>query len=647
MANPFEKRATEYLRDDAAFLSVVTPEPLHTFFERHAKDGTLYDRLCTVIGTPGSGKTTIATLLQYKTVETLRNSPNIAEYGALTQALTKCGVIKNNKSLILGCRLPLESEYREFWELPYKEEIKFGLFKSFLQSRAVISWMKNLQNNSRHDLSNVQVVYREGADVAAESIGGQSAINVFEKAKAVERAIYEISAALIAPRESQLKEEAIAPYHPFDSIDYIQITDAQGHVTQILKPLVMLDDAHTLHRTQLLAVGSWLARREMKIGRWLLMRLDAQTPETVLTEGFGKESGIVSESDIKKSREITYIWLQSNNDRRSQREAFRKMARSMADKYLRLMPVFTRQGITRFSDILNTGIKEISESKLEELSGKIDRTQKRFGISNPRRKLFEAEIERYFNNSDSYDSGRDVKLTILGIIMHRYANRVAQQSLFQMEPLDPEPNKPIKIKAGLADGARIYLMHNYNRPYYYGIDAICDGSSDNAELFLQLAGSVVEAAETRIIKSPNGTAALTPSYQHKLLVERAKQIIEEWSFPHYSEVKSLCKTIATHCIDKSLEPNAPLDGGANAYGILQEAFDEIPSKNPELAKIIKFAVAYNAISLKPKYSNKHKEWCLVELSGPVLIAYGLTMNRGGFLEKTVEDLLSAVERKSS
>ncbi|GLI39585.1 hypothetical protein KI811_16240 [Geobacter hydrogenophilus] len=644
MANPFEKRATEYLRDDAAFLSVVTPEPLHTFFERHAKDGTLYDRLCTVIGTPGSGKTTIATLLQYKTVETLRNSPNIAEYKALIHALTKCGIVKDNKTQILGCRLPLESEYREFWELPYKDEIKLGLLKSFLQSRAIIAWMKNLQENRRYDLANVKIIYRDQADVAADSIGGQNALDVFEKAKSVERAIYEISAALIAPKESSLKDDAIAPYHPFDAIDHF-VVNYGANPAQVLKPLVMLDDAHTLHRSQLIAVGSWLARREMKIGRWLLMRLDAQTPETVLTEGFGKDSGIVSESEIKKSREITYIWLQSSIDRRKQREDFRKMARSMADKYLRLMPVFTRQGISRFSDILNTGVSEISESKYIELSRKIDRTQKNLGISNLRRKTFESEIDNYFNNSETTDKGRDVKLALLSIIMHRYANRVPQESLFQLEPVDPEPNKPIKIKAGLADGARVYLMHNYNRPYYFGVDAICDGSSDNAELFLQLSGRLVEAAETRIIKSPNGSAALPPAYQHKLLVERAQEMMDEWSFPLYGEVKSLCKTIAKHCVEKSLEPNAPLDGGANAYGILQDEFDTIPEKFPELAKVIKFAVAYNAISLKPKYSTKHKEWCLVELTGPVLMVSGLTMNRGGFLEKTVADLLDAIERK--
>jgi len=172
MANPFEKRATEYLRDDAAFLSVVTPEPLHTFFEGRAKDGTLYDRLCMVIGTPGSGKTTIATLIQFRTVETLQNSPNIQEHKALVQALTRCGIIKNGKIEVLGCRLPLESEYREFWELPYKEDVKLGLLKSFLQARAIISWMKNLEANSHYKLETVKIAYREGAEAAAETIGG-------------------------------------------------------------------------------------------------------------------------------------------------------------------------------------------------------------------------------------------------------------------------------------------------------------------------------------------------------------------------------------------------------------------------------------------------------------------------------------------
>src|SRR5258705_2290659 len=80
MANPFEKRATEYLRDDEAFLAVVTPDPLVTFFSKPAQEGRLYDRLTTIVGTPGSGKTTLARLFQYPTLRTLlRNQEARAE----------------------------------------------------------------------------------------------------------------------------------------------------------------------------------------------------------------------------------------------------------------------------------------------------------------------------------------------------------------------------------------------------------------------------------------------------------------------------------------------------------------------------------------------------------------------------------------
>jgi len=439
----------------------------------------------------------------------------------------------------------------------------------------------------------------------------------------------------------------VAPYHPFDVIDYVSIDDPTTGDQRKLRPLLMLDDAHTLHPSQLLAVCNWLARREMKIGRWLLMRLDAQTPETILLDSFGADAHASTDMGIKKSREITYIWLQSSDNRRRQREEFRKMAKSMADKYLRLMPVFNRQGITRFSDILNTSIKEIPESKMDDLRKKVSRVQVQMGISSSRRKNMEDEIEAYFANSDALDNGRDMRLAILNIMFHRYANRVPQESLFELIENDygPEPSKPIKVTSGLVDGARIFLTHKYDRPYYYGIDALCDGSSENAELFLHLAGRLVEAAEARIIRSPSAGAGLTPIYQHKLLTERAREIIDEWSFPSFKDVKSLCEFIAKQCVEKSLEPNAPLDGGANAFGILQEEFDKIPSMHPELAKVLKFGVAYNAISLKPRYSTKNKEWCLIELTGPVLMMYGLTMNRGGFLERRVSDLLSAMEKK--
>src|SRR5688572_2989140 len=115
MPNPFERRAAEYLRDDEAFLAVVTPAPLSTFFERKAKEGRLYEQLAVIIGTPGSGKTTLARLFQYSTIQTLLRNKDLDTYKSLLDTMTACGAIADDRPTVLGARIPLEAEYREFW----------------------------------------------------------------------------------------------------------------------------------------------------------------------------------------------------------------------------------------------------------------------------------------------------------------------------------------------------------------------------------------------------------------------------------------------------------------------------------------------------------------------------------------------------
>lgn len=630
MFNPFEKRATEHLRDDEAFLAVVTPEPLMTFFQKPAAEGRLYDRLAMIVGTPGSGKTTLARLFQYSTLRTLLRSQALTTYKPLIDTLTACGAIEDERPTLVGGRLPLEGEYREFWEFPYPEELKIGLMTALLQARTVLAWLRNLQT-AGVSLDKVEIIPRSDAVAALTAIGGTSGEKLLARACEVELAIYRVSAALMPPEPSEIDTEAVAAYRPFDVIEAFRIKD--GEEVLQLRPLAIFDDAHSLHPAQLAALRRWLARRELKVARWVLTRLDALTPTDVLLEM--SQDGGVEEPGLKKAREITEIWMQSTEDRGNNRRAFRKMAKDMAGRYLTQMEVFNRRRLNNLGDLLSTAPETIAKSKRDKLSERIDALQKRNVVTAERRAALEKEIADYMVGAT--EDGEDLRLAMLAILFERYAKRVPQRGLFDEAEEDAEPNRPLTVDASILEGARIHLLHGHDRPYYFGIDMLCDASSENAEQFLQLASRLVSQSETQLVRGKS--ASLSSAAQHKLLRERAGEMVRDWDFPQQQLVRRLAEGIAAECLDKSLEGNASLGGGATAFGIPQEEFDDIPTSNPELARVLQFGVAYNALMLVPKHGTKKRTWCLIELGGSMLLHRGLTLKRGGFLERRTHDLV--------
>lgn len=633
MSNPFLRRATEYIRDDSAFLAVVSPEPLRTFVVRHAKHDALFDLPVRVIGSPGSGKTMMATLIEFRLVETILRDQASESNRVLASALASAMLVDDGKPKIAAVRVPMESEYRDFWELPYDISVRTKLVLSLIQARAILGLIRNLTANGRRSIEQVRFVAREDAEAQLSQIGGADAAAVRERAREVERAIYSVGAGLLAPALETMPPAAREPYQPFEVIREIEIA-WQGE-TLTLKPLVILDDAHTLHPEQFEAIFRALSRREIRIGRWMMMRLDSLSPTTVLQSG--DDDALPG---LKRDRDYLDIFMQNPTQRSGERRQFRRMATDMADKYLRLVGSLRERNFTQFSALLTSEPPRLTAGQLQELAANVDAEQRRLRILPARRAVISQLVDEYVTGAKSKDTDQDVQLAMTRILLNRYAVRVANQTGALFEEGDVEPKTPLKADSSVAEGARLYLHHKYARPLHYGLDDLCDASNENAELFLQLAGGLVARMETRAIR--NQDPALSPSQQQQALTAKAGEIWDGWSFPFARKVRQLVERLADECAELSMQPNAPLGAGANAFGVPEAELKALLESENELSLILKYAVSYGALAAVRGYGQGGKDWCLLELTGPVCLRFGLTLKRGGFIESNIDYLAGLV-----
>jgi len=632
MDNPFRRRATEFLREQEAFLAIVTPEPISYFLEKPGSEGRLYDRLVLLRGTPGSGKTTLARLFEFPTFHTLSQNRNFEGHKDISAALTSCDAMGGDGlPKVLGFRLPLETDYRDFWEFGYREELKTNLMTALLQARVVLGWFRHLKA-AGVESERVQIIARPEASEVVGTIGGTNGASVRKKAAEVENAIYQVMNALVAPNESDLPHDAIRPYRPFDIIDRIRIPyPGAAQEGLALRPLAIFDDAHFLHPAQYHALEKFLLRRELRVARWLIARFDILLPQEML--------GTVSAAEAAKfpgvsaDREKEVILLQSSGNRRLDRTHFRNMSRNMAARYLRRMPMLSERGLTAITDLLGDKAS-FRASSLEALKKSVASTQKKLDIKPSDRETLEAQV-RVVKKADS----EEIVLQMLKIMMHRFAVRRGLRGPMLFETME-ESESDIQVKANdsVYSAAIFQLFHTYDRPYYFGIDDLCDASGENAEQFLQLAADLVEAVGTQIARGKS--LLLTPQRQHALLRECGRKIMDGWRFPYDPTIKALVKKVAERCLAKSLESNGAVI--ANAIGIPQEQYDKLHEEHFELARAMQFAIAYNAISIVPHYSCKKSTWCLLELGGMVLLRYGLTLKRGGFIESTSQEIAGFV-----
>lgn len=627
--NPWHKRANEFIRDPAELLPLIAPQPIHRFFEGDCS--RLFDRLVVVVGAPGSGKTTLARLLDLPTLLVMRDfSRRNPEVKALVTSLSQAGILDDLHPTLQALRLPAGGQLRSIWELPYNERLRHRLLRTMIQAKAVLGWLRQLED-AGIDLAEVKVHTIGVGDAARDDVAADSIAAFRERARITERAIFKLVGALVPPSEDQLGEQLGGlAYEPFAAIEAFEWPASSPGTGRQVRPMLILDDAHELHPAQLADVDLWLRDREVKIARWILTRADSID--------LSEYRRALSEEDrpsapgTQPGRDRITFTLQDQVSR--DRTAFKAIAEDVARRYLAPLAVFNRSGVTNLRTLLSAAAApELPAGDLREIESDIEKLMRELQVSDKARQAMHA----------TYPSGLtpDVEAGLTRIMLNRALRRTPQRSLFGGAAQEaPPPEEPKRVNRAVATGAELHLLHKYGRPFYFGFERLAEAANQNIEQFVTLASALVDNLETQIIRGK--PPRIDARQQDRLLREHAQKLMAEWDFPYAPRVRRLVSLIAQRCQDITLRPSAPLDDGANAYGI---ALSELENLNPQedIARVIQYALAYQALVLIEPYECKGKTWALLELGGVALIAYGLPLSRGGFAEGTLAQLRSAME----
>lgn len=629
MINPWHKRANELIRDPLALLPLISPAPIRQFFKGDAT--SLFDRLVVVVGSPGSGKTTLARLLELGTLMAAVEASDRPDIRPLIEALNAAGLLDDLVPTVLAVRLPANSLYRGLWELPYPEETKHKLLRSLIQARAVLGWFRQLEADETLDVSVVRIHTVDVGEAHRAAIAADSASEFRELARKTEAEIFRVLSALVPPPLEQLSEHISSlVYEPLVAVSAIEVPSFKGRTGPFeLRPMVMIDDAHELHSSQFADLDVWLRNREVRTARWVLTRVDSISPSEF--RRFQLEDEIERPpAGTSPGRDRLIRPLQG----RKARQPFRQTVGDIGRRYMSQIPSFAAQGLNSLGDALPDAQPRMAQTAVRKLRDEVKGLGKRFDLS-------DATIQAAIDHMPP-EAPEELRLAVARIILHREALRTPQRSLFSAGTSDEaEPQLSRKIDSAVVVGAELQLLHDFGRPFFYGMDRLADASGENIEQFINLASVLVDQLETLVIRRKR--PQLEPQRQHDALVAHANKLMSHWDFPYAPRVKLLVDFIADRAIELTRRPNAPLDDGANAFGVPQSDIKALEG-DPDFENVIHYALAYQAIVMVEEYKCKGELWCIFELGGVACLAKGLTLMRGGFVEGRLEEMRRVVAR---
>lgn len=630
--NPFRTRHSEAAARDAhlftstfgpEILSVIPPPPFNQFY--------------VIRSAPGAGKTSMMKALTPTILYHVHE--NRTRLSSLHSFLEDYGVIDDIGPVIMGVLENLQVGYSGFADLAIPDELRtrllFRLIDSRIMQGCVRAALTLSGGSSESDPARVEIRPQDAAVVRAlDRLGGSSGAGIIRAAEGAEDELLDLFDQLIL-------DDEVVPIGHSRLYSIMALSGSEIWVDDEplrARPLIMLDDVHTLERHHRDAVLSELGARSHSIGRWVATRSIALTDDELLGAGVaGRDYDVIEVEALAREKTAAGSAAKRLSGQTLSHHRFRKMLLDIADK---------RAGrvLDRLLPDNRTLTDLLSLEPEASLGGEGNRLVPALRRRIETRASQDARYAEWFEGTVELE-GRDgaARLAELEVLIERDSRRT-QGELFSDFSLGLD-ELGRRGSSSLREAAFLRVCNEFGLPYYTGPDTFARLGSANIEQFLEICGDLTAKL---ISQDAMGRAlALSAEVQDRVVRDASREYYRSLvNLPDGDLVVRFVDAVGKLSLNEAKKPTLPYPPGVTGTALSMNDRSRLrdlksPSSVPgalELRSALVSAIANNVVWIELDYRVKNGRFMVIYLNRLLCPRFDMPLGLGGFRERHLSEM---------
>lgn len=616
--NPFRLRASEHIESDETFVRLFSPEVLDMLSAPNA-----WEHPQIIRSAPGGGKTSLLRLFtpaSLRTIHALRTREYMKD---LYQSLSSLGAIDNNGPVVIGVFLGCGHSFATLEDLSLDEGRKRRLFLSLLNARIVLATLRSILDLHQKDSSHLSAIHLKRSSTTPElpvTLNDLSGAELFKWAQNLEGTICEALDSFLPLTDSHLPgHDSLISLSLFSTC---QVMFDGNPIDQRI--LIMLDDVHYLTPKQREWLLAAVLSLRSSVSVWLAERLEALTVDELLSPGSPQGR------DYSKVVTIEDYW------RGSRANKFEKMVSSVADR--------------RTSDARDVEIRRFAECLLDSLDGEEYNTTYESAVT-----IVSERVKNKTSGQPKFSAWIKEREGVFGAPRERLLGWRALEILIDRELRKAQKSFDFfaydtseliqKDSSDVRAAAELFIAHEFDLPYYFGLSKLACLASSNIEQFLWLSGDIFEECISAALLRK--ATRLSPLSQERIIKKSIKAVWQEipQRVRYGTQVMKLLESIGGLAQWETGKPNAPYSPGVTGVAISMAERDVLKvamqkgtdKQNIMLGKVIASCIAHNLLEITLNQKCKGQYWMVMYLNRMLCVHFGLPLQYGGWREKRLSD----------